>query len=415
MARPGSIPRPSLSAVGAALLLSVPSAAQVADVQLRGNFFYEPSATSHVTVLNPTLDASAQPVEGVRVRAGYEADIVSGASEAVKAGRLTSVDVVSSATSFHDTRQVASGGVTLARESTELSATYAYGTESDYRSHSIAVSAKTSFLQRNTELSLGYARGFDQVCTSAFATAIAPSARIALDSSKGCFTKAENRASRDVDLDTLRAGWTQAWSPIWSTQLVATFALQHGFLANPYRSVVIAPAGDVALENHPENRARAALTLRSRWYLRGPKLAVGASIHLYRDTWDIDAQSYELEAERYLFSALRVAVRARYYHQGAALFFSDDYTGGEPADGPRGQYWSGDRELSRLSNYGLGARIAYARRAEPNTRILGILKGVSASLGVDALKTHLSGFTWAGVEPDDTLALLASLALGSEF
>ena len=56
-------------------------------------------------------------------------------------------------------------------------------------------------------------------------------------------------------------------------------------------------------------------------------------------------QNYELAAERYLFEGLRVQLRGRYYTQTAALFYSDDYTGGEPTDGPNGQYWTGDRAV----------------------------------------------------------------------
>ena len=67
-----------------------------------------------------------------------------GATESLKGGRLSPVDIVSSATDFEDTRHVISGGFGLVRESTKLSATYGRGFESDYRSHSLAVTASTT-------------------------------------------------------------------------------------------------------------------------------------------------------------------------------------------------------------------------------------------------------------------------------
>lgn len=410
--------RRRLGWLGALLGLAVvrPEAgAQVVSTDLRTNAFIEPSSSSKLIVINPALDVAARPVDFLKINAAYQADIVSGASESVKAGRLAGVDVVSAATSFHDTRHQASGGFSLIRDVTELDATYSYGTESDYRSHSIAVSAATNFLQRNTELRLSYARGFDKVCTSGFASSDDPSVRAPLDSSKGCFTNSENRASRSVDIDSFQAGWTQTWTPIIATQLNLTASLQHGFLGNPYRGVVIASAGDVAVENHPENRARAAASFRLRLYARPLRTAFGVGAHLYRDTWDILAGTLSLDAERYLFPGFRVQARARYYAQSGALFYSDDYTGGEPKDGPRGQYWTGDRELSPLQSYLLGGRFVYSKRGEPGARVLGALLGLSASLSVDLMKTKLNDFTWGGKQPDDTVSLLGSLGLAGEF
>jgi hypothetical protein len=403
------------SLAGLVLLSAGLASAEAVDVDLRSSAFYEPSSSSKLLVINPSVGVSAIPADWLKISANYEADIVTGASEPVKAGRLGGVDVVSAATSFSDTRHQFSGGFTLTRESTELAASYTYGTEADYHSQSITASAATNFLQKNTELRLSYGHGFDRVCTSHFAEADAPSSRPTLDSSKGCFTNTEGRDARDVALDSFQAGWTQTWTPVLATQLVLTGSLQHGFLGNPYRGVVIAQAGDVALENHPLNRARAAAALRTRLYVRAIRTAFGLGVNVYRDTWDLLGQTFEVDAERYLLPGLRAQIRARYYTQTGALFFSDDYTGGEPADGPRGQYWTGDRELSPLSSALVGGRLVYARRGTPEARILGMLLGISATVGLDVMKTNLKSFTWGGVEPDDTFAGLLHVGLSGEF
>jgi hypothetical protein len=178
---------------------------------------------------------------------------------------------------------------------------------------------------------------------------------------------------------------------------------------------VIASAGDQALENHPENRARGALGLRGKYYVRNLHTAFSGGARLYRDTWDILGQTYEVDAERYLLPWLRVLLRARYYTQTKALFWSDDYTGGEPETGPRGQYWSGDRELSPLSSYLVGGRLVATREGRPGQRVLGLFLSFSGSLGFDLLKTNLRDFTLGGRAPDDTLAMLWSLGLRGEF
>ncbi|MEZ4374051.1 MAG: DUF3570 domain-containing protein [Polyangiaceae bacterium] len=389
------------------------SQAQVADLDVRTTVFSEPSPDSAMTVLNPSIKLSVTPWEALSVHAGYEADIVSGASEPTKSGAI-SPDIVSHA-SVTDVRHVGSGGITLRRKETTLSVTYAYGTENDYRSQSISVSGATEFLKRNTRLELSYSRGFDQVCNFNYANSLSPTLRPRLDSSAGCFTDSDERKTDDVDLDSFQGAWTQTWTPVLATQLVLTGGLQHGFLGNPYRAVVIGAGGQLAQEHHPENRARGAAALRMRYYIKGMDTAIGLGVRGYSDTWDVLSQTYELEAERYILKWLRLLVRGRYYSQSGALFWSDDYTGGEPKFGPRGQYWTGDRELSPLSSYLLGGRVLMNFHGVPGDRIIGMFLNLDASFGLDVIKTNLDEFTWGGSNVSDTFATVASVGLGASF
>jgi Protein of unknown function (DUF3570) len=398
-----------------ALLGAAPARAQVASLDVGTALFQEPSKRSGLTVVNPSATLAVSPSNWLTLQGGYEADIVSGASESLKGGRLSNVDIVTSATHFADTRHAVTGGFTITRASTHLTGSYTYGTEHDYRSNAFAVSAGTDFLQKNTQIELSYGRGFDRVCTTAYAASDAPSSRLALDNSNGCFTDDKKRASREISLNNFQLGWTQTWTPEFATQLVLSAALQNGFLGNPYRSVVIAPAGDQALENHPENRGRGALGLRGKYYVRGLQTAFSGDVRLYRDTWNIFGQTVEVNAEHYLFPWLRVLARGRVYNQSKALFWSDDYTGGEPATGPRGQYWSGDRELSPLSSYLVGGRALVTKEGRPGARVAGMFLSLSGAFGFDFLKTNLRDFTLGGRKPDDTMALLWSLGFRGEF
>ncbi|HVR19600.1 MAG TPA: hypothetical protein VMS65_07885, partial [Polyangiaceae bacterium] len=109
-----------------ALLATSRANAQVADADIRTTVFLEPSDTSPLSVITPAVDVGARPWTFLEIHAGYEADIVSGATEAVKSG--PTVDVVSSATDFNDTRHRFQGGFTVTGETTRLSADYSYGT-----------------------------------------------------------------------------------------------------------------------------------------------------------------------------------------------------------------------------------------------------------------------------------------------
>ena len=396
-------------------LVSAPSRAQVAEVDLRTQIFHEPSATSRMTVYTPEVNIEASPSEALRVFASYQADAVTGASEAVKAGPLLSnvPDIVSRA-SVRDFRQIATGGVALTREHARVSASYTYGTENDYRSNSFAVSAGTDFLQRNTDVEIGYSKGFDDVC-SLRQQGLATTLRPGLDSSEGCFTSSERTESLPISLDNFRVGWTQTWTPVFTTQLIFTGALQHGFLGNPYREVVISTGGGSAQENHPEDRRRAALGLGLKYYSRNLETAFGMTARAYRDSWELQSFTAELTAERYLAPWLRLFAHGRAYAQSGASFWSDDYTGGEPATGPRGQYWSGDREMSPLQTLLAGMTLTGSWRAAGDTRWVGVFREFSAGVSMDLLASFLQDFTWAGEKPDDTVVLLPSLGATGSF
>jgi len=395
--------------------MSRAGAAQSVEAELGTQVFLEPSPASDMMVITPRLSLSALPSEAWRINAGYSADIVSGASESIKAGPLLSdqPDIVSQA-SVVDTRHLASVGVAALREHARVEASYSYGFENDYRSHSISVSGTTDFFQRNTELGISYAHGFDQVCNLR-QLGLAATLRARLDSSEGCFTDDARVISDSISLDNVQLSWTQSWTPALITQLAFSGSIQHGFLGNPYREVVLGPTGQSAQENHPENRARGAATLRLKYYFKGIKTMLGGGVRGYGDSWQVISQSYELEVERYLMPWLRLRVHGRYYAQGEALFWSDDYTGGEPRFGARGRYWSGDRELSPLKSVLIGGRFLASWRSEEERRLWGMFLTFSAGISVDAMKTYLEDFTLAGRDPDDTLALIPALSLGGTF
>lgn len=399
----------------AACLWAWPSSAQVAEVDLRTQIFHEPSATSEMTVYTPAVSVSASPTDSLQVKASYTADVVTGASEAVKAGPLLAgvADIVSRA-SVQDLRHVASGSVGFERRHARVNASYAYGTENDYRSSTVSVSAGTDFLQRNTDVEIAYSHGADEVCSLA-QRQLAASVRQGLDTSEGCFTASRRVEALDVSLDNFQLSWTQNWTPVLATQLVLSGGILHGFLGNPYRQVVIGPTGQAAQENHPEDRRRVAAALRVKYYSHPLKTAFGLSVRGYRDSWEIQSLTTELSLERYLWPWLRFRVHGRAYVQSGASFWSDDYTGGEPEFGPRGQYWSGDREVSPLQTLLGGARLLSQLRANDGGRWAGLFREFSAGVSLDLLKTFLDDFTWAGRVPDDTVILLPSLSATGTF
>jgi hypothetical protein len=407
-----------LSLVLAAVVLTLGrlSAAQVAEVDTRVTFFHEPAKGSEMTVYTPSTDLTVRPWEFLAVSGGWEADIVSGASERVKTGPLSRAgpDAITGA-SVHDVRHIGRGSVTVRRDATELRAGGSVSVENDYKSNSFNASARTDLFQHSTQLEIAYARNWDTVCDLAHTANTDATLRQPLDNSVGCFQpNSTTRSEVPVRTDAFQLTWSQAWTPVFTTQAVYTGQVQSGLLSDPYRAVSLSPGGQYAQEHHPENRARQAIALRGAYYVRPLKGAVRAGVRGYRDTWDILSATFELEAEKYILPWLRLRANGRYYNQSGALFWSDDYTGGEPEHGPRGQYWSGDRELSPFSSYLFGARAIGAWSAGER-RIAGIFEGLQGGVGVDILFYDYRDFTLGGRKPSDTTAYIGSLSFTALF
>jgi hypothetical protein len=380
---------------------------EVVSFDARTTYFREATPYGNMTVINPSAGLVAKPWEFLSLHGGYQADLVSGASIKTRNG-VRGPDAVSGATKVVDTRHVASGGFGVTRKLTSLEANYAYSTENDYRSHSFDVTGKAELLQRSMELSVAYARNWDQVCDRE-QTDPDPTRRRSLDKSDGCFKPADTSTpgairllSRPIAIDSILGAWTQSWTPVFATQANFSIQMMNGFLSNPYREVNIGSA--VAVQEYvPDTRVRLSAGLRANYYLKPLKTALRIAGRLYRDTWDVRAVTGELELERYvLIDALKVRLRGRYYAQGHAVFYSDDYW-----TAPRGKYFTGDRELSTMRSALGGVRIAYGPAAGAN-RFLGMLEKIEISISGDYIWFFYDDFTVQNL-PLRKQAIVASL------
>ncbi len=300
-------------------------------VSTTNTIFEEYGGPLHMSVITPGVDARADMGDHVNIAAGYEADIVSGASVAIVDAPSSAPDAISGATSLRDTRHVAHAHLTLRDETTSLRAGYVYGTEHDYRSQAFDLTARTELYERNTILEVSYARGFDSVCDISHPRDQDVVEHRRLPSSEGCFVDGSDRVARDVSLQSFQGAWSQAWTSLFSTQLVLSTQIIDGFQSNPYRAVWLGRSA--AQENHPEVRARYAAALNLRFWIKPLRGALQASVRGYRDTWDIRSVTAELAYDQSIAAGLRLRVRGRWYTQTAAAFFSEGTSGGSGTEG----------------------------------------------------------------------------------
>jgi hypothetical protein len=346
-------------------------------------------------------------VDEVTVRVGWDADVVSGASVAVVDAPGTRPDAITTATYLDDLRNVFSGGLELRSDFGSLRAGYAYGFESDYVSHALTLGARAELFERNTTFDLSYAHGWDSVCDVAQPRMQEPVERRRLPSSTGCFGAIADLTSRAVALNTLQGTWTQAWAPVFVTQLTLSAQLVDGFQSNPYRAVWLGRSS--AQEHHPEHRFRYAAALAARLWIEPISGALQALGRAYRDNWGVESLSAELALEEVIDGALRLRARGRYYAQGAAAFFSDDY-----ALAPRGQYFTGDRELSAMSSVLVGVSITYTFSAGAEGPVLGFLSRLSLVAKGDWLHSDFGQFRYGNVGVPNRDAVILTLAMEAE-
>jgi Protein of unknown function (DUF3570) len=335
-------------------------------IETKTTLMIEPgSGVEELRILHPQLDLGLDLGRSLELSAGYEADIVSGATPRVYD---VSLDAVSSATKFADVRHSFRGGFAYQSGDTNLSASYSYGFEEDYKSHAFSVGMVTELNGKNTTLGLRYGHNFDKVC-DADNSDREPLERRALDESTGCFGGGgtEPTVTHDIGIDHYEATLTQNLSPVALVQFGLDGQVIRGFQSNPYRRVRVY---DLQVQEvTPETRERIAAFLRFNYALPGLSAAINVMARFYADSWAIESGTLDVTYHQYLGRHLLVSLRGRVYQQDNAVFFRDaeDYA----RSGPVGQFWTGDRELSPFRDFLVGAKIALINTAEGDSKAWG--------------------------------------------
>jgi hypothetical protein len=345
--------RRALLALALALLPGVARADVEAATHL--TIFTEPSdANKGVRVIHPQTEVAAS-TGAFGVSAGYELDIVSGATARVYA---EGPDAVSGA-SFKDTRQAAHAGLSFETAAVAFSGGYSYGTENDYKSQTLTAAARGDFAERNFTLGLAYTRNFDKVCDNPNTLAESPTQRQPLGTSEGCFTVATDKAERKLSIDTFEPSLSWTATPLLLLSGGGSLQVLDGFQSNPYRAVRIGSEGLTPQEYLPQYRQRYALFLRAHQAIPPMRSALRLGVRGYRDTWDVRAISSDVEFLSYFGPGLILGLRGRWHQQGGAAFFR---TAEElRLNGPTGKYWTGDRELAPLSQLMAGGVITFVK------------------------------------------------------
>ena len=183
-----------------------------------------------------------------------------------------------------------------------LTADAIYSTESDYTSSTLIGNFTQYFAENNASLQLGIVRSWDKV-----------------------FPKTKNW-KKDKNVTTINLNFSQIISQSLILQLLSTYTDNNGLLSDNYLLVPITINGADSLFDpiHPNLRIRRAAALSLKYRLND-KSSLQLGYRFYWDSWNINANTYSANYERYLSKHVIFGVGWRSNFQTKASFFKPKY------------------------------------------------------------------------------------------
>ncbi len=284
----------------------------------RADVMYHSYSGGGVTANGPAVLVRKSIDDALSLSASYYVDAVSNAS----------IDVVTTASPYHEERIERAAGLDYVYRDALISVAASNSKEPDYTANSASLDVAQDVFGGMTTINLGYSRGWDTVGKRGYPA----------------FSQQANHWQ-------YRAGVTQILSPRWLASANVEVVSDQGYLGSPYRAARV--FGAAVPETDPNTRSSRALALRAVGSV-GADGAVHAEYRFFWDTWDIHASTYEAGYSQYLGQRRwLVDGYLRYYKQSHASFYSNNFTS-------EFTYMSRNRQLSTFDSLGIGAKASYS-------------------------------------------------------
>jgi len=286
----------------------------------RSDLMYHYYDGGGVTVSGPAVLVRKAVGDSLSVSGRYYVDTISSAS----------IDVVTTASPYHDRREEMGVGIDYLQGNSLVSMAVTSSKENDYLADTYSINVSHDLFDGLTTLSLGFSQGKDTVQR--------------VDTS---FEELVNRYN-------YRIGLSQVLSRTLLLGIAFEDVAEEGYLNNPYRAARV--LGAYLPERYPSARDSQALAFRLIKGFGSTARPLSTSARMdyryYRDTWGIHAHTLSLGLQRYLGERWVMEGRFRYYQQNAASFFSDNF----PIEMT---YMARDKELSTFQDYSLGVKFSW--------------------------------------------------------
>jgi hypothetical protein len=276
-----------------------------------------------MSAVGPALLVRKSLADRVSASASYYVDAVSNAS----------IDVVTTASPFKETRTEFGVGLDVAVRDSLITLSMSASREPDYDANTVSLDVSQEVFGGMTTVLFGFSRGSDQVGK-----------------------KNEPSFLDEARHWQYRVGVTQVLTPRWLASVNLEAVSDDGYLGSPYRAARV--FGAFVPERMPRTRSSRAIKLRSITAV-GEQASVRAEYRYFWDTWDIKAHTVELGGSRYFRGTTWLAdAFVRGYSQSAALFYSDNAS-------TETTYLTRNRQLSAFNSVGVGGRVTYAVASLP--------------------------------------------------
>jgi hypothetical protein len=263
----------------------------------------------------------------VSLSATYYVDAVSNAS----------IDVVTTASKYSETRQQLDLGIDYAVRDSLIHVSASSGKEPDYIAQTFGVDVSQEVFGGMTTVNLGFTEGHDAVGRKG---------------EEGYFDHATHWQ--------YRFGVTQILTPRWLASANFEALADEGFLGSPYRAARV--FGAFVPEDVPRTRSGRAIKFRalgdiSDWFRggswgAGQRHSMHAEYRYFWDNWGIKAHTLEGGYSRYFGDKWLADSWLRFNRQSAALFYSDNAQ-------VETLYITRNRQLGTFNSWSLGGRATY--------------------------------------------------------
>ena len=287
---------------------------------MAGSSVYVRTDTDKTTVIAPRWHVGAPVADRTRVDFVYTADVWTSAS----------IDIRTSASKRPVTEQRDEINTTVTQEWDDfsLSGTYRYSHEYDYQSHGGTLSGSYAMAEKSTTLDFRIGTTFDAVGRAG-----------------------DQNFDRNVRNLNFRLGLTQLIDQNTFVQAAYEIMDSNGFNSSAYRYVGFGTANGLCKqpdkfycvpERNPTDRLKHAVVASARRAL-GESFSVGLGYRFYLDNWAVSSHTGTVELGWLASHDLLIAVRYRFYMQGAAKHYKRRF---EESDARNMPAFSNDKELS---------------------------------------------------------------------
>jgi len=256
------------------------------------------------------------------------------------AGSQAAIDAITTASrpisgnayeDFSKTRNEVTGELTVKRSVM----TYYISKETDYLGQQVGVKHDIDLEDRLLNVELGASYGWDDI--------------------KPLADDDTNASPASKTTMHISAVGTRVLAPTRMLRMGLEYNVVSGLQHNPYRNVYA--GGTNVPERHPDQRQRRDVFVDLNQYMSN-RSSVKLAYRLYDDSWGILSHEVSTQLNQYVTHGIYASWNYRYYKQGAANFWREEYATTSGVNG----YLTGDYRMSPLSSnlFGFGLNLDLA-------------------------------------------------------